>query len=127
MNGYTRMLAAAAVLLLTGPMEARAADEVRHISGGASAEAREELRAQEPEFNLKIVVAEKSGDYLADVKIAIGSARNQTVIEDKMLGPILLAKLPPGTYTIRAVYEDKELTQTVAVPARGLRQVDFRW
>jgi hypothetical protein len=121
------MLAAAAVLLLTGPMEARAADEVRHISGGASAEAREELRAQEPEFNLKIVVAEKSGDYLADVKIAIQSARKETVLEDKMLGPILLAKLPPGTYTIRAVYEDKELTQTVAVPARGLRQVDFRW
>lgn len=125
MNWCTRMLVVAAVLLLTGPTGAGA--EVVFISGGASAEAREELKAREGEFNLKIVVAEKSGDFLAEVKVWIESAKKERVLETKMEGPILMAKLPAGTYTIYAAYDVKTLTQTVTVPAQGLRQVDFRW
>lgn len=126
MNRYIRMLATAAGLLLTCPLVASAAD-VAFITGGASAEARQELLAQELDYNLKIVVAEKSGDFLADVKIVIESARKQSMLEANMEGPILLAKLPPGMYTIRATYDAKTLTRTVSVPVRGLRQADFRW
>jgi hypothetical protein len=39
--------------------------EVSYISGGVGAGMREELLAKEKKCNLKIVVAEKSGDYLA--------------------------------------------------------------
>jgi hypothetical protein len=120
------MLATAAVLLLAFTMEARAAD-VPYISGGASADARQELLAQERDYNLKIVVADKSGDYLADVQVVIESARKERVLEASMEGPILLAKLPPGTYTIRATFDAKTLTRTVTVRAQGLRQADLRW
>ena len=44
-----------------------------------------------------------------------------------MDGPILLAKLPPGTYTIKASSDGKTLTKSVTVTAQGLRLVDFRW
>ena len=126
MDRRIQVLATMAVVLLTFCMEVRAAD-VPYISGGAGADSREELRAKEKEYNLKIIAAEKSGDYLAGVKVVIESTRKEPVLDTTMEGPILLAKLAPGTYTIRATSDGQMLTRTVTIPAQGLRQVDFRW
>ena len=126
MDRCIQVLATMAVVLLTFCMEVRAAD-VPYISGGAGADAREELLAKEKEYNLKIIAAEKSGDYLANVKVVIESARKERVLDTTMDGPILLATLAPGTYTIRATADAKTLTQTVTIAAQGLRQADFRW
>jgi len=128
MDKRIQMLALMAAVLLTFSMEVLAADApVSYISGGTGADAREELRAREKEFNLKIVVADKSGDYLAGVKVVIESATKAQVLDTTMEGPILLAKLPPGTYTIRATSNDQKLTRTVTIAAQGLQQVDLRW
>ena len=115
-----------ALILLVFSMDVRAGD-VPYLSGGVGADAREELLAKEKEYNLKIVVAERSGDYLAGVKVVIESARKEPVLDTTMEGPILLAKLAPGTYTIRAVHDGQTLTRTVTVPAQGLGRVDLRW
>jgi hypothetical protein len=128
MDKRIRVLAMLATVLLTFPMEVRAADApVPYISGGTGADAREALLAREKEFNLKIIVADKSGDYLAGVKVVIESAQKAQVLDTTMEGPILLAKLPPGTYTIRATSNDQKLTRTVTIAAQGLQQVDLRW
>jgi hypothetical protein len=124
MNRCIQMLATAAVLLLT--IDARGAD-VPYLSGGVGADARQELLAKERDYNLKIVAAATSGDYLADVQVVIESARKERVLDATMDGPILLAKLAPGTYTIRATFDAKTLTRTATIAAQGLRQVDFRW
>lgn len=126
MNRCIQIAATAAVLLLTFNMQARAAD-VPYISGGAGADERQELLAKEREYNLKIVAADKSGDYLAGVQVVIESARKQRVLDTTMDGPILLVKLAPGTYTIRATSETRTLTRTVTIGAQGLRQAHFRW
>ena len=107
-------------------LEARAAD-VPYISGGVGADSREELQARESEYNLKIVVAATSGDYLADVKIVIEAARNERVLDATMEGPILMAKLTPGTYTVIATSDAQTQTKTVTIAPQGLRQLDFRW
>ena len=120
------MIAVTAVALLGLGVNTWAAD-IPYISGGVGADEREELAAKETEYNLKIVVAETSGDYLADVKVVIESASKGRMLETMMDGPILLAKLPPGTYTIRATSGRNRLTQTVSVPAQGPRAVVFRW
>ena len=128
MNKCIQVLATMAVVLFTFSTEVRAVDvPVPYISGGAGADSREELLAKEKEFNLKIVAADKSGDYLAGVKVVIESAKKSQVLDTTMEGPILLAKLLPGAYTIRASSDGQTLTRTVTVAAQGLRQVDFRW
>ena len=106
--------------------EARA-DNVPYVSGGVGADSREELLAKEGEYNLKIVAAATSGDYLADVKIVIAAARNEQVLDATMEGPILLAKLSPGTYTVKATSDAQTQTKTVTIPTQGQRQIDFRW
>jgi len=128
MNRCIQVLATMAVVLLTFCVEVRAADvPVPYTTGGAGADSREELLTKEKEYNLKIITADKSGDYLAGVKVVIESAKKAQVLDTTMTGPILLAKLPPGTYTIRATSDGQTLTRTVTIAAQGLRRVDFRW
>ena len=126
MDRWIQALLTTVVVLVTFGMEARAAD-APYISGGTGADERAELLAKEKEYNLKIIGAAKSGDYLAGVKVVIESAKKERVLDTTMDGPILLAKLAPGTYTIRATSGGQTLTQTVTIPAQGLRQANFRW
>jgi len=115
---------AALALILAAPV--RAAD-VLHVSGGVGSAERDELCTKERDYNLKVVTAMKSGDYLAGVQIVIESATSERMLETTMAGPILLATLPPGSYTIKAAAGGQTLTQTVAIEPQRLRQVDFRW
>ena len=126
MSKCIHMATMAAVLLLTFTVEARATD-VPYISGGVGEDARQELLAKERGYTLKIIAAEKSGDYLAGVHVVIESARKERVLDTTMDGPILLVKLAPGTYTIRATSDAKTLTRRVTIAAQGLRRADFRW
>jgi hypothetical protein len=126
MDRYRQLSVATAIVLFAFSSAARAAD-VPYVSGGAGFDERAELLAKEKEYNLKIVVAETNGDYLAGVQIVIESAKKEQVLDATMDGPILLAKLPPGTYTIRATSNDQKLTRTVTIAAQGLQQVDLRW
>jgi hypothetical protein len=120
------LLVAAAVVVLTFATEARAAD-VPYVSGGIGFEGREEMQAAEKDHNLKVVAAEKNGDYLAEVNVVIESAKKERMLDATMDGPILLAKLPPGTYTVKATFEGQTQSRTVTVGGQGLRTLDFRW
>src|SRR5262245_42711382 len=125
MSRYARpAVVAALALILAAPV--RAAD-VPHVSGGVGRADGAELRTKERDYNLKVVTAMKSGDYLSGVQIVIESAANERMLETTMAGPILLATLPPGSYTIKATAGGQTLTQTVAIDPQRLRQVDFRW
>ena len=59
--------------------------------------------------------------------VVVESAAKKNLLETKMEGPILLAKLPPGTYTIKATYGPSTQTKTVNIPGQGLREAAFRW
>ena len=96
------LLVATTALLMTLTGAARA--DVPFVTGGTGADERAELQAKEKDYNLKIVAAATSGDYVADVWVVIESLAKKSVLETKMDGPILLARLPPGTYTIKATY-----------------------
>ena len=126
MDRRIQLLLTAVAVVVTFSLEARAAD-APHISGGTGADERAALLAKEKDYNLKILGAAKSGDYLAGVKVVIESASKERVLDTTMDGPILLAKLAPGTYSIRATSGSQTLTQTVTIPPQGLQQVNFRW
>lgn len=125
MNSRFR-LALTVIIVLSIVVPAPAAD-VPHVSGGVGTAERDELREKERDYNLKVVTARTSGDYLSGVQVVIDSATNERMLETTMAGPILLATLPPGSYTIKATAGGQTVSQAVAIEPRGLRQVDFRW
>jgi ketosteroid isomerase-like protein len=76
-------LVTTAAVLVAFSMGVQAAD-APHISGGTGADERAELLAKEKEYNLKILGAAKSGDYLAGVKVVIESAKKAQVLDATM-------------------------------------------
>jgi hypothetical protein len=122
----------ALTLVLTvfgAPAIAQTGGKVDYVSGGISLDERAGLAARGKEFNLKVVTAaERSGAYLADVRMKVIDTRDAKVlVETTMQGPWLLAQLPPGKYLLEATYEGKTLTRTIAIPGAGQREAYFYW
>ena len=96
------------------------------MSGGVSEEARDNLRAIAQDFNLKLILATKSGAYLSDVAVVVSDERGQRLLDAKSEGPWFYAKLPSGRYSIEASANGTVVRKTVKVGPQ-LSQVDFRW
>lgn len=105
----------------------RTAGNVTYVSGGVGEESIEQLRSIAGDFNLKLVFALKSGEFLAGVEVAIADAAGKPLLQVSSDGPWLLVKLPAGRYKISATYTGNALTRNVAVGATKLSTVDFRW
>ena len=97
------------------------------ISGGVSLGARDNLRTQERDANVKLVFALDTGNYVADVHVKVVDSKGKVVIDDTSQGPWLLAKLPPGSYTATATYSGVARTHRFSVGRSGLRTAQFRW
>jgi hypothetical protein len=96
------------------------------VSGGVGISSQEALKSREREFNLKLVFTLAEGNYVADVDVAIRDASGRTVLTHSAPGPLLLAKLPRGTYTVNATYEGRMQSRRVSV-GEGLVTTQFRW
>lgn len=103
------------------------AGQVSFVSGGVGTESLDQLAAMSSQFNLKLVFALKSGEYLSGVQVAISDAKGQSMLDTLSEGPWLLAKLPAGNYRIVAIVAGKTEKRQVAVDGAKLKTVDFRW
>ena len=97
------------------------------VSGGVSVNARDNMRAQTPPHNLKMVFALNTGNYVSDVQVKVTDKSGKVVLEDISNGPWLFANLPAGTYTATATYNGTPMTQKVTVARGGARTAQFRW
>lgn len=98
-----------------------------YISGGIGDQELQQVNQASRDFNLKLILAEKSGAYAADVKIDIANAKGKPVLDVPAAGPILLTRLAPGKYRIRAAYQQREQQKEVNVRAGGPQTVSFYW
>ena len=106
---------------------ARAPSGVMYVTGGVSSEAVDRLKSMEKDFNLKLVFANTSGEYLSDVKLTLVDASGHAVLDVTTEGPLLMAKLPSGSYQIDATFNGHPETRKITVAADKLVTVDFRW
>ncbi len=110
------------------PKDATAAvASVPFVSGGVGDEAQEKLNAMAADYNLKLVFALTTGEYLSDIKVRIADSRGRTLLDTTSQGPWLFARLPAGTYSVVSSNEGAAKTRTVSLAGGKLRTVDFRW
>lgn len=134
----TKFITAAALALLLGTIAATpaalAAEEaivktengVSFVSGGVGDASSDSLQSLAKDFNLKLVFALKSGEYVSGVNVTIANAGGKTLVDTTSEGPLFLTKLPAGNFKIVATLGSKSESRTVTVGGR-LRTVDFRW
>jgi hypothetical protein len=86
------------------------------------------MKAAQKDYALSLLfVQTKRGEYLSDVKVSIKDKSGNTVLQTVADGPMLLAKLPPGTYRISAEHDGKTLSKTVEIKAMGVTRAAFVW
>lgn len=100
---------------------------VSYVSGGVGTDSIGRLSSLASDFNLKLVFALKSGEYVSDVRVAIADTAGKTLLDTTSDGPWLLAKLPAGNYQIVATFAGVAVKRQIAVGAAKLRTIDFRW
>ena len=103
------------------------AGTVTYVSGGVGTESIDRLNAVAAEFNLKLVFAMTTGEYVSGARVAIADANGKMLLETTAEGPWFLARLPNGNYRIVATLDDKALNRQVSIGPGKNRTVDFRW
>jgi len=104
-----------------------AAAGAQMISGGIGMDAREALETEAKGHNLKLVFAQTSGEYLADVHVRVVDAAGKQVVDHVARGPWAYARLPPGSYAVTATLEGTAVSRKVTVAQQGQRVEYFRW
>jgi len=74
----------------------------------------------------EIAAGGKNESRIADVNVTIKDARGKSVIERLAGGPVLMARLPAGAYSVTATYDGESKSRQVRVGQR-LRTEYFRW
>ncbi|MDX3905456.1 MAG: carboxypeptidase regulatory-like domain-containing protein [Pigmentiphaga sp.] len=125
-----RALQLAAALVLAWPLTGLALDQgeqngVAYATGGVGQDESSILRSMAKDYNLRVLAAGKSGEYVADVKVGIYDSQGKPALSLVTQGPYLLARLPPGRYRVDAEYGQARQSRQVQVPSSGGAEVSF--
>lgn len=104
--------------------------DVAYLNGGAGDEEVQYIRQSIKEYTLALAFARAGrprAEYVASVSVTIKDAKGQTVFELPSVGPYLLVKLPPGRYSVVAIYNDATQTRPVPVGKTVGPLVTFTW
>ena len=100
---------------------------IPYMSGGVGEQERLCLAPMEKDYNLKMVFALDSKEYLANETVTIHDMKGREIFQDRVTGPWLFVKLPSGDYKVTVSREDhKSETRNVKV-GNAMRTEYFKW
>jgi|Deesub1362A_J573_1020465.scaffolds.fasta_scaffold00055_76 hypothetical protein len=100
--------------------------EISYLSGGVGLEERRILESMAKGYNLKLVFAMSSGEYLSDLSVILRDKEGRTLLHTVSNGPWFFAKLPVGVYTVTVSVGDLKQQRQVQV-GKDLTTVIFQW
>ena len=106
----------------------RSQGSVTYISGGIGQDESDAMKRAASRYSLAIEMSSPAApraEYVADVRILIRDQRGTTVLSTTSDGPILLANLPPGRYTINADKNGKSQQRDIVVGSGARPRVKF--
>lgn len=105
------------------------ANGINYLCGGVGSEETRYMKSAARDYDLMMTFAASSGNYVANVKVAIEDARGNRILQATCDGPILLVDLPKGgTYRVHADASGHVLNRTVQVSGKGrTRSLAFSW
>lgn len=124
---FVALLAAPALALPVAPANRGAAPAlakmtqhgVAFVTGGVGQAEQQELRGLQPDYNTRIVLTDRKGEYLDDLHVTVSDTSGKQLIDTTTHGPILMAQLQPGRYHLTAKLHGWTTEQrTIQVPAK---------
>ena len=84
--------------------------------------------AREKDFNLKLVATiTGTGTYVSDVALTLTPNNGKIAVRHTTQGPLFMAKLPEGVYTLNATFRDQTRTRKFQVRTNRLHTEYLRW
>lgn len=75
--------------------------DITFVSGGVGSDERNAMQAVRADYNLSVLFSlQGTGEYLSEVLVNISDSKGNTLLETVADGPMLLAKLKPGSYIV---------------------------
>jgi hypothetical protein len=109
---------------------AQHAGAVTYLNGGAQAPQAEAIYAAAANYPLQLDFLWGRGakeSEISKVDWAISNAAGHTLVKAESTGPIVLASLPDGHYTVKATHDGKQLTRNVTVQKGKQDTVLLEW
>jgi hypothetical protein len=105
---------------------------VPFVNGGITSDEADVMRQQAARYPLEITLARRGetpgrNEFIADAQLRVIDSAGRVVLERGDTGPIFLASLPDGTYTLEATFNGQTKTQQVHVSGGRHAQVTFLW
>jgi hypothetical protein len=103
---------------------------VTYRTGGIGQSEAAAMKQAEKSYPLSlefVATAEPRNWFLANVEVTIKDSKGETTLQTFSDGPLLLAKLPDGRYTITATEDGKSETRRVNVAAGKPERLVFEW
>ena len=103
---------------------------VEYLSGGIGLDESTAIKSASRQWPLSLVFSVQAAgkaEFASDVKLEIRDAKGALVLETMASGPFLLAKLAPGSYSLRATLAGKTLDRKVQVKAGSSARVELVW
>ena len=140
-RGTPRLMAAifTAGVLLAGAAHAQSdsalppvqkSGAVEYLSGGIGLDESTAIKNASRHWPLSLVFSVQApgkAEFASDEKLEIRDAKGAQVLATTASGPFLLAKLPPGSYSLRASLAGKTLERKVQIKAGGSARVELVW
>jgi hypothetical protein len=97
---------------------------ITYVSGGIGDGEEDALKSVAHNYNLQITNTTPSGAYTADTNLVIEGRNGSQVIKVNDAGPLFYARLPAGTYTVKA-WSDEGQKTVRRVHISGKKPVDM--
>jgi hypothetical protein len=104
---------------------------VAYVNGGIGTDEADALRAEARYYPLELMFSRRGdgerAEFVADVHLQILDAAGRIVVDRSSQGPIFLARLPNGQYTISAEFQGRTQTRRVALGDGRRESLSFFW
>ncbi|AOX99725.1 hypothetical protein [Jeongeupia sp. USM3] len=116
-------------IALAGPLPEvqHSAQGIAYISGGVGDEEASAIRAAAGDYNVRLLLTGKQGQYLANAHIQVLDAKGKPVVDATADGPYFYMKLKPGKYQLVATLDERPQQRMLQVAKQGSRSVHLTW
>lgn len=112
---------------MASPLMPKTLNGINYLAGGVGEEELAQIKAVQDSYNVQLLFAEKTGAYVADVKVLISGKDGIPLATIEHCGPLVLLRLPAGKFAISATYQGKTLQQRLAISDTTRQRHTFAW
>jgi len=98
---------------------------IEYLNGGSGEEERAAMAARQPEFPFRVVMSAAGGQFIVADTLSVATPQGE-LLAIRDAGPIVMIKLPPGSYNLEATWQGRTERRSVRL-ATSAQTLEWRF